>query len=84
MCTTVRRHLVCKVIEINGSPQGRPAPQLYVCRSQDRRHKQEGFFCRLKASVYAKIQDRLYLIHFGHSLKIYSKPAEITQDKITN
>ena len=73
--TTIRRHFVCKLIEIKNVPQQRPLPQVFVCRTCNHSKQQESFLCRMKASLYAKSNGKLFLILFGHSLKIDLKPV---------
>lgn len=68
--TVVRRHFVYLVREIKGKGTQRPKPYLYVLREHNNTSQTEKFFCRLKASVYAVYQGKLYLILFMHSLKI--------------
>ena len=75
ICTTIRRHFVCKVFEITDIFKEKPLPQVYVCRNLDRVRRQKSFFCRMKASLYTKSKGRLFLVLFGHSLKIDSKPV---------
>jgi hypothetical protein len=68
--TEIRRHFVCLIREIKEKNPLRPSPYLYVLKRQNTKEKIENFFCRLKGSVYAVSNDRLYLIVFCHSLKI--------------
>jgi len=75
MLTIIRRHFVYKVIEIKGALSEKPTSQIYIRRICNLVRKQETFFCRLKGGLYAKSNGRVYLILFGHSLKIDLKPA---------
>jgi hypothetical protein len=75
MLTIIRRHFIYKVIEIKGALKEKPISQIYIRRICNRVKKQESFFCRLKGGLYAKSNGRVYLILFGHSLKIDLKPA---------
>ena len=68
--TTIRRHFICKVIEITGGIKKRPLPQVYVRRTCNHVYQKESYFCRMKASLFAKSNGRLFLILFGHSIKI--------------
>ena len=74
MRTTIRRHFVYKATEINDILKQKPLPQVYIRRVCNQNQQQESFFCRMKASLYARSKGRLFLILFGHSLKIESKP----------
>lgn len=85
---TIHRHFICIIKEINpvsipkgGAKDGQassPLPYLYMLKKHDNKEKQEKFFCRIKGSLYAVSQGRLFLIHFMHSLKITLMP--IPQD----
>jgi len=73
--TIIRRRFVCKLIEIKEKLKEKPLPKFYVCRITNHIQKQESFFYRIKASLYLKDKGRLFLVLFGHSLKIDSRPA---------
>ena len=66
----IRRHFVCLVKEIEDSQLQRPMPYLYVLKEHNTREQKEKFFCRIKGSIYAVYNGRLFLILFMHSLKI--------------
>jgi len=65
----IRRHFVCMVREVQDTNE-RPAPSIYVLKEHNSRKQLEKFFCRIKGSVYAQHQGKLYLIIFAHSLSI--------------
>jgi hypothetical protein len=48
----------------------KPAPYLYVLKEHNSREHKEKFFCKIKGSICAQNQGKLYLIVFMHSLKI--------------
>jgi hypothetical protein len=75
MLTIIRRHFIYKVIDIKGALREKPTSHVYIRRICNRAKKQETFFCRLKGGLYAKSKGKVYLILFGHSLKIDLKPA---------
>lgn len=66
----IRRHFVCIVKEINDSKIDKPLPYLYVLKEHNKKEQKERFFCRIKSSIYAVNNGKLYLILFMHSLKI--------------
>lgn len=66
----IRRHFICLIKEINGPHPQRPLPYLYVLKERNSREQKEKFFCRIKGSVFAVNNSRLFLILFMHSLKI--------------
>ena len=74
----IRRHFICVVKEIKNNKVERPQPYLYVLKEHSNREQKEKFFCRMKGSVFAVSQGRLFLILFMHSLKISLKA--ISQD----
>ncbi|OGX41121.1 MAG: hypothetical protein A2984_02125 [Omnitrophica WOR_2 bacterium RIFCSPLOWO2_01_FULL_41_12] len=76
----VRRHFICTVREIHHNQMQKPQPYLYVLKEHNTKEQQEKFFCRIKGSIYAVSNGRLFLIHFMHSLKISLKA--ISQDLI--
>jgi len=74
MLTTIRRHFVCKIIEIKGDVRQKPVSQIYVRRNCNHTQKQKSLFCRIKGSLFAESNGRLFLILFGHSFKVDLRP----------
>lgn len=80
MRSVIQRHFICIVKEINpglarksgvnDNKLQRPLPYLYVLKEHNTREQKEKFFCRIKGSIYAVGNGRLFLILFMHSLKI--------------
>lgn len=68
--SAVRRHFICQVKEVKGNLTARPVPYLYVLKEHNTKDQKEKFFCRLKGSLYAISNNKLFLIIFMHSLKI--------------
>ncbi|MDD5347841.1 MAG: hypothetical protein PHT59_04430 [Candidatus Omnitrophica bacterium] len=68
--TTVRRHFIYIVKEVTEETIQRQSPELSIVKQRNTKQKAEKFFCRLKGSVYAISNGRLYLVTFMHSLKI--------------
>lgn len=66
----IHRHFACVVKEIQDNKIGRPLPYIYVLKEHNTREHKEKFFCRIKGSIYAVNNGRIYLILFMHSLKI--------------
>ncbi len=66
----IHRHFVCIVKEIEDNKVGRPSPYIYVLKEHNTEEQKEKFFCRIKGSIYAVNNGRIYLILFMHSLKI--------------
>jgi len=66
----INRHFVCMVKEIKDSELEQPHPYLYVLKERNTKQQKEKFFCKIKGSLFAVCDDKLYLILFMHSLKI--------------
>ena len=66
----IHRHFVCIVKEIENNQLQKPLPYLYVLKEHNKKEQKEKFFCRIKGSVCAVSNGRLFLILFMHSLKI--------------
>lgn len=65
-----RRHFVYIVKELNDEQVKKPLPYLYVLKECNHKEQREKFFCRIKGSLFAIRDNKLYLIFFMHSLKI--------------
>jgi len=68
--STIRRHFVCILKEVESNKTEMPLPNLYILKERNRKSQKEKFFCRIKGSVYAIANGKLFLILFMHSLKI--------------
>jgi len=70
----IRRHLICLVKEVNPQRQNERirkfAPCLYILKQENTKEQKKKFICRIKGSVYAVNNGRLFLILFTHSLRI--------------
>jgi len=66
----INRHFVYIIREVNNATTAKPLPSTYVLKERDTRQEKEKFFCKLKNSVYALYNDKLYLVLFMHTLKI--------------
>lgn len=66
----IHRHFVYLVREIKENKFEKPLPYLYVLKERNIKQQREKFFCRIKGSIYAVNEGRLFLILFMHSLKI--------------
>jgi len=68
--SVINRHFVCMVKEIPDSDVSRPQPYVHVVKEHNSREQKEKFFCKIKGSVCAVSNGKLFLILFVHSLKI--------------
>ena len=69
--TEIFRHFVCLVKEVKEDGKTtQPLPYLYLLKERKTKQHRQRFLCRIKGSVYAVSNNRLYLIYFAHSLRI--------------
>ncbi|MCX5701572.1 MAG: hypothetical protein NTW64_01120 [Candidatus Omnitrophica bacterium] len=66
----IHRHFVCIVKPVQDTNADKPLPYLYVLKKKGNLEHKEKFFCRIKGSLFAVANGRLFLILFMHSLKI--------------
>lgn len=66
----IRRHFICTVKEINANEEEKLPPYLYVLKERNIKEQRQKFFCKIKGSIYAILDGRLFLILFMHSLMI--------------
>lgn len=72
--TEMIRHFICLIKEVKqGQNKEQPLPYLYVLKERNHKQHRQRFFCRIKGSIYAVSDNRLYLIYFAHSLRINLK-----------
>ncbi|MFA5115355.1 MAG: hypothetical protein WC469_04755 [Candidatus Omnitrophota bacterium] len=67
--SSIRRHFIYIVKEVADTYR-QPEPSVHILKEHNSRRQIERFCCRLKNSVYAKYNGKLYLILFMHSLSI--------------
>lgn len=72
----IHRHFVCIFKEMKEQEVGAQVPSLSVIRERDTREQRERFSCKIKGSVCAEHNGRVYLIHYLHSLNINLINAE--------
>ncbi len=68
--SVIHRHFICLVKEVLDKKMESLVPSLNVIKERNTREQRERFFCRIKGSMYAVNNDKLYLVKFMHSLKI--------------
>lgn len=66
----VHRHFICSVKEIASQELKRPLPSLYVLKEINTKEHKEKFLCKIKGSLYAVNNGKLYIVFFMHSLRI--------------
>jgi len=78
--SVVHRHFVYIVREVKDANTHRPESSLQIIRDRNTLEHREKFFCRLKGSILAVKNNKVFLIVFAHSLKICL--TAIPQDSI--
>lgn len=68
--SVIHRHFVCIIKEIEDNCMNGSQPYVYILKKRDSKEQKEEFFCRVKGSVFAVNNGRLFLVLFMHSLKI--------------
>jgi hypothetical protein len=68
--SVIHRHFVCLVKEIADNQLEKPLPYLRVLKEHNKREQKEKFFYKIKGSIYAVKNGRLFLILYMHSLRI--------------
>jgi len=69
--SVIHRHFACVLEEVKDvSAVQKPAPYLYVLKENNTKDCRQKFFCRIKGSIFAVSEGRIYLIIYMHSLKI--------------
>ncbi|KPK97314.1 MAG: hypothetical protein AMJ95_09700 [Omnitrophica WOR_2 bacterium SM23_72] len=78
----IKRHFICMLKEVENEELQPPMPYLYVLKVRNTKEQKEKFFCRIKGSLFAIKQGKLYLILFMHSLKIdlTSIPSDLVKN----
>ena len=73
--TNVYRHLICEVSDVKEASDVLSRPVLYVLKKRNNKSRTEFFYCRIKGHMYLAINDKVRLVTFIHSLRIYLQPA---------
>jgi hypothetical protein len=68
--TIIRRHFIYMVREIQQKPSTIEDPYLSVVKIRDNKRKIERFSCKMKGSIIASYNSRLFHIRFMHTLNI--------------
>jgi len=74
--SVIHRHFVCMVKEVEGNKVSQPVPSVHVIKEHNTKEQKERFFCKIKGSMYALNNKKLFLVLFVHSLKINLNAAQ--------
>jgi hypothetical protein len=72
--SVIQRHFICIVREVKDNKKEKPLPELYVVKEHNSLQQKEKFSCKLKGSVYAVSENRIFLILYMHTLNITVTP----------
>ncbi|MFC1804264.1 hypothetical protein ACFLZ3_00315 [Candidatus Omnitrophota bacterium] len=75
--STIHRHFICIVKEIDVKNVQKPQACLYVLKKHSNKEQKEEFFCRIKGGVLTVSNGRVFMIQFMHSLKISLRPTPV-------
>jgi len=82
MRSVIHRHFIYMVREIIAEPKDiQDAPTVCIIKERNSREQKEKFFCKIKGSVFVLKKDRLFQVHFIHSLKICLSAASGAVEK---
>ncbi|MFH0855239.1 MAG: hypothetical protein V1869_01795 [Candidatus Omnitrophota bacterium] len=71
MRSTIRRHFICLVKEAgDGHNIQKPLPHIRIIKEHNTQERREKFFCKIKGSLCAVSNGKLFLLIFMHTLKI--------------
>ncbi len=68
--SVIRRHFTCIVKQIQDKNIEKPNPHVHILKEKSSKEKREHFFCKVKGSLIAENNDKLFLILFVHTLSI--------------
>jgi hypothetical protein len=71
--TSINRHMVCRIMNVESQASILARPNLYVYRRRDTKLNLEEFYCRIKGQLYCANEDNIYLVSFINSLRIQLK-----------
>ncbi|MFH0827042.1 MAG: hypothetical protein V1923_04050 [Candidatus Omnitrophota bacterium] len=82
----IKRHFICMLKEVENEELQPPTPYLYVLKVRNTKEQKEKFFCRIKGSLFAIKEGKLYMILFMHSLKIdlTASPSDLVKNSEGN
>jgi len=75
--TRIQKHLIYDIHELKkDEPQNkRTNNELFILKEKNTKLKTESFFIKMKNSMYANSNNKIYLINFLHSLRIDLSPS---------
>lgn len=75
--SVIRRHFIYVAKEVKKAQKNQVIkPFAYVRKERNTKNQEEKFYCKLKGAVYTKYGEKVYLIHFMHTLNIHLSASE--------
>ncbi|MDD5005653.1 MAG: hypothetical protein PHS93_04020 [Candidatus Omnitrophica bacterium] len=77
--TRIHKHLIYDIHELRQSadPQDKKIKnELFILKEKNTKLRTESFFIKMKSSMYANCDDKVFIINFLHSLKIDLSPSQ--------
>ena len=68
--SVIRRHFICVAKEVANCDAERPKPYVYVLKETKTKQHTQKFFCKIKGSIYAIANKKVFLLYFMHTLNI--------------
>lgn len=77
--TRIQKHLIYSIHELNNddSQNEKISNELFILKIKNTRLRTETFFIKMKSGMYANNDERAFIIHFLHSLRIDLSPLEV-------
>lgn len=68
--SVIHRHFMYMVREVSSGQMPKIDPYVKVIKQRNSVTQQEHFFCKIKGSVYAMHQEKVFLVVYMHTLRI--------------
>lgn len=77
--TRIQKHLIYEVHELKEerAPDKKLKNELFILKEKNTKLKTESFFIKIKSSMYANYNEKVFIINFLHSLRIDLSPASV-------
>ncbi|MGA2774670.1 MAG: hypothetical protein ABSE81_01225 [Candidatus Omnitrophota bacterium] len=70
--SAIHRHFIWIVKEVSiGDVRTKPTSSIYIIKEKINRECKQRFICRIKGGLYVTVRNKVFLVMYVHSLKIY-------------
>jgi len=78
IATNIQKHLIYFMHEFKDSADlaKKNNYQLFIVKRKDTIHKTETFFVKMKGGIITKVDNKMYIVNFLHSLTIKLSPSQ--------